>query len=466
MKLDYYQEKAASSLYGNSIIIAGAGSGKTTTLLGKIEKLMQKGVEENEILVISFTNESVNNFKNKCKYSVDIFTFHKAAIKLGKINRDILDGEYILEDVIMRVLGNIPDKLKKYLYKSQHSIFDIYTEKKYNEYINNKNSDSILSNIKSIIKIAKTNNINIEKIDSSKFSKKEIIILYICKVCLEQYNNYLKSNNVIDFDDMIIEATKNINDRICLKKYKYIMVDEYQDISKIRLDFLKSIVEYSKANLTVVGDDFQSIFGFSGSNLELFYNFSKYFSNVKVFKIINTYRCPQKLITKAGKFIMKNKSQIKKELISSNKTNNCLKKIYTKKFRLDNFLNKYIHNKKSILILSRNNFDINKYCNKKLIIKESYVYLNGKKMDNIRFMSIHSSKGLESDIVIILNLSDEKNGFPSLKRNHIGEKILDYKEKIKYAEERRLFYVALTRAKEKVYLIVDQEHPSRFIKEI
>lgn len=114
MKPDQDQEIAAKYIDNHSLIIAGAGTGKTTTLLYKIEYLIKKGIKENEILVISFTNETVNNFINKCKYKVDVYTFHKLANIIINSNKDIV-GQEILEDCIRTYFKNIPKKLKQKL---------------------------------------------------------------------------------------------------------------------------------------------------------------------------------------------------------------------------------------------------------------------------------------------------------------------------------------------------------------
>ena len=231
---------------------------------------------------------------------------------------------------------------------------------------------------------------------------------------MNNYNNYLDKENLIDFDDLIIKATNNVKN----KNYKHVLVDEYQDISKIRLEFLKEIVKNNNSILTAVGDDFQSIYGFSGSNINLFYKFQNEFNNSKIFYINNTYRCPQEIVNKAGKFIMKNPNQIKKELISSNKKRNVIHKLYYKnKIKIFNkLIFKYINSNKTLLFLSRNNYDINSYLNHNIKFIDSCLSYNNKIYSNIRFLTIHKSKGLEADIVIILNLTNKSDGIPSKKK--------------------------------------------------
>jgi len=465
MKLDKDQEKAIKCIKNHSIIIAGAGCGKTTTLIGKVDYLIKNHVKENEILVLSFTNEAVNNFIQKCKYKINVSTFHKTALMFINNEYEIAD-EYIIEDVINSFLENISNKLKNKLFHIWYK-YKKYSKENYKEFINDESSSSIKTIIKSSCKLIKTNNIDINKINANKFTREEFILLYIIKNVIDIYNNTLKENNLIDFDDMIIMATKNLINKKVFSHYKHVLVDEYQDISMIRLNFLKALIKSNDSILTAVGDDFQSIYQFSGSNISLFTNFDKYFKNAEKFFITNTYRCPYKIIKLSSKFILKNKNQIKKELTAINKNKCIYKKIYTSNHKKALYkLLKKIDLNKSILILSRNTFDINNYLSKEIKHKDGKIIIKNKIYKNINFMTIHKSKGLEADIVIVLNLTSNYNGLPSKKTNKLFEKLLSYHEPIKYAEERRLFYVALTRTKSDLYLIIDRNNSSVFINEV
>ena len=467
MTIDKDQEVAAKCLNNNSLIISGAGCGKTTTLIRKIKNLIESGVKQNEILVISFTNETVKSFINKCSYNIDVYTFHKLSLKYINNELDIAPEE-LLDSIIQRTLHKLPKKLKLKLYNIFNRKIIKYDENKYIKFINSKKSDSIFSCIKSIIMTIESENININSLKSNKYNKNEILLLYITKIISNIYNKEKRDNNLIDFDDMIKEATINLNSSFVKCNYKYILVDEYQDISKIRLDFLKALINTSGAILTAVGDDFQSIYGFSGSNIKLFYSFKNDFNNTKIFYIRKTYRCPRNIINLSGTFIMKNKNQMKKELISNINNEGKIKFIHTFKPQkmFMKIINKFIIDNKTTFILSRNNFDINKYTNNKIKFENSYLIYKGITYKNIRFLTIHKAKGLEADNVMIINMTKGPNGLPSLKKNNIIEKIKNYEENIKYAEERRLLYVAMTRSRRNLFFLVDQNSKSVFIKEI
>ena len=464
--LDNEQLLASNYLENHSIIIAGAGSGKTTTLIKKVENIINSGVKESEILVLSFTNENVNNFIKKCKYNIEVKTFHKAAFKYVGNNYEVADDN-IIDGIIDNYLNNIPTELKKRIFYIKNKKYLKFTNQKYIGLIKDESCNSIFKIIKNTCKIVKTNNINIDKINSNKFNNDEIILLYISKKILSIYNKELKDNKLLDFDDIILKATNNLKNSMYETEYKHILVDEFQDISKIRLDFLKALINRSNAILTVVGDDWQSIYRFSGSNIKIFHDFKKEFPNSKKFYITNTYRCPKNLVKISSKFILKNKYQTAKKLVSHNNTKSKIRKIY--QLNCKNklyYLIKKIATNKSVLILSRNTFDIKKFISNKLKYENNTIILDNIKRENIKYMTLHSSKGLEADIVIILNLSSDKDGLPGNKEIELYNKIIDIKEPIKNAEDRRLFYVGLTRSKSDVFLFIDPKKPSIFIRDI
>lgn len=468
MKLDKEQEEAANYTDRNSIIIAGAGTGKTTTLLKKIDVLVKMGVKEKNILVISFTNETVNNFRTKCAFNIDVYTFHKIAMILSNNTRDIIDNEFLLNDLIKNYLLNTNIKVKKNIFHYYNGITSMYTEKKYLKMLENDGYNSVIKEIFRIITYAKCNKLDLGKVEIKKFLSVEKLLLYIALKIVKEYNQILNENNFCDFDDLIINATNQLQEKKANHYYKYILVDEFQDISLIRLEFLQELVRLNNSILTVVGDDFQSIYGFSGSNISLFYNCDKYFPDVKKFFIRTTYRCPQEVVSKAGKFIMKNNLQIKKNLTSNNQNKGVIHKLYynNKKKSFKKLLTKLLAKNKSVLIISRNNYDIYNYIDNSIEFKNGYLIYKKNEYKNIRFMSIHSSKGLEADIVVILNLSNSLNGLPSKKMSNLLSKTFPNDEKYPFAEERRLFYVALTRCRNDIYLLIDINSPSRFVREI
>lgn len=362
--------------------------------------------------------------------------------------------------------GTILDKLKKELelYNVKFNKMDVNEiYKVITTYENNLELESFVELIKKFILMFKNNNYTIDEFEvfkknaEIKNNKRNKLLLVILKEIYEIYQKELKQIPGIDFQDMINLAIKKLKELKSEKKISYIIVDEFQDISYNRYMLLKTLKEKTNAKLITVGDDWQSIYRFTGSDLDIFVNYNKYFKDSKKLIINNTYRNDQELINIAGKFIMKNtKGQIKKELKAKHSTYHPIR-IYI----CDNIINgveKSIEDLtklgcKEICILGRNNNDKNKVQN----------FIN----NNIKFNTVHSSKGLEYESVIVCNLTNSLAGFPNKMSD---DPILDYvtrtKEDYLYEEERRLFYVALTRTKSYCFLIVPKNNESVFAIEL
>lgn len=431
------QLEAVKSLE-NTLVVAGAGSGKTFTIVNKIKYLLDNNIyKENELLIISFTNESVNDLKRKIDYDLDIMTFHKLAITLIN-NPDMkISNEYYLKFIINEYFNSYG----KYNKKQNKLIKRILQE---------MDIDNLKKLIFTFINLYKSNYNDINYL-LNLYQKSHFINKIYFKIILEIYHIYnqeIESSNLYDFNDMIKIATNNINNNIIKTNYKYIIIDEFQDTSLNRFKLIDAIMKQNNAKIFVVGDDYQSIYRFSGCNLDIFLNFNKLVSNLNIINLDYNYRNPKEIIDVANSFIMKNKNQIKKETICLKNINKPIKICFYKNKRtaIEKIL-KYIDTK--YLILGRNNKD--------------------KDLFNVQdkpFLTIHKSKGLEEDNIILINLTNNNNSLPSKIKNHkIINKLIktDY---YPYEEERRLFYVALTRTRNNIYLLVPKSNYSIFIKEL
>lgn len=477
--LDNQQIKAATSNFTHSIIVAGAGSGKSTTMIGKIKFLINNlNIKPKEILCISFTNESASNLKNNikqnCNLDLEVCTFHKLALSILRANKNdcqLIDSNlmnYIINEYF-ETTHNINIR-KNVIYFLKNKYYSL-NEKLYKNLLASNEIKSLKKLIIKFLNLYKSKYESFEEILKWFYTNKNYKETAFFNIIITIYYLYeleKKSQNLIDFDDLILIATNIIKTGGIINNYKYIIIDEFQDTSINRFNLIKAILNRNNSIITVVGDDFQSIYRFSGCTLEFFLNFQKEFKNIKTLKIENTYRNSQELIDIASDFIMKNPKQITKNLKSNKKLEIPLKIIYEKENSLFNLL--YYLNKtnfKNILILGRNNFDINKYLNKNFKMdKDGNITFSKYQNLNIRFLSIHKSKGLEADICIILNMTSNKLGFPNQIEDHKILKYVNTCDKYPFEEERRLFYVALTRTKNFVYLLTHKNNPSIFIKEI
>lgn len=437
IELDNDQKEAVYTNEKNVLVLAGAGSGKTLTIEAKIDYLINElNIKEDEILCLSFTNETVDNLKKRIKYNISIFTFHKLAIEIIKDYKNVYLApsdylNYIINEIFLSIIGNIDDKTLNYF--------------------NNT--------ISSFINVLKVNNLGIDKINKI-IKKNRIKILELIKRIYLIYQEELYSSGMIDLNDLIVLATSLIKEKGLKKYYKYIIVDEFQDISITRLELLKELINSCNSFLFAVGDDYQSIYKFAGSRLSIITRFKKYFGYTKTIKIKNTYRNSKELIKVSTDFIKKNKNQVRKRITSNKSLYKPIKIIYYSK-NIAVKIKKILDLEKRFLILGRNNNDINSIIDNDITMNNNIIKYKGKEF---RYMTIHKSKGLEEENIIIINLTGGKFGFPS--RISSLNSLIEEKEKTKFEEERRLFYVALTRTKNYIYLFVDKNNPSIFVKEI
>lgn len=303
------------------------------------------------------------------------------------------------------------------------------------------------------------------KFKSSKDWVRIEATIQLFKPIYKAYQQELQSTNNIDFDDMIIRAIEYVESGRYQSPFLYLLVDEFQDISDNRARLLKALIaQQAHASLFCVGDDWQSIYRFSGSDVSLTKNFEANFGTTATSILDKTFRFNNKIGEVASRFITQNPDQIKK-LIQSHTLidTNTISIIKTNKSEIGldaalNAISLKTANTTSIFLLGR--FSFNQPKNLSVLKKKFSKF-------KIDFMTVHSSKGKEADYVIVLDLIKGNHGFPSEKTSHpLLELLLPKVESYKFAEERRLFYVALTRARHHVYLITDANKPSSFIREL
>ena len=329
------------------------------------------------------------------------------------------------------------------------------------------------------------------------FSKdRTIAFLKIVEEIYNDYEAYLLKIKKIDFNDMINKASDCIVKNGLDLPYKYIIVDEYQDTSFTRYNLLRNICDSIGAKIMVVGDDWQSIYSFSGCDVNIFTKFDNFFDVCETRYIEKTYRNSQQLIDASSNFVMKNPDQTRKELKSSKSLkypiklvnfDNDFDEILKFELIIKNIINQSTFKNKKILILGRNNKDIfnllknfnveNEYGKRKFEIlgdedklrRNKFVKIVYRESPdvNIEYRTVHQSKGLECDNVILINLKNWKAGFPN---KMVDDPVLNFVKRngdsFSYAEERRLFYVALTRTKNNVYLLTPYFKSSVFVQEL
>ena len=290
---------------------------------------------------------------------------------------------------------------------------------------------------------------------------------------VDDYTDLLTKNKHIDFDDMIGKAINYVSSGRFRSPWRFILVDEFQDISDPRARLIQSLKDsVANCSLFCVGDDWQAIYRFTGSDLRFTTGFEAYFGATKTTALDLTFRFNNSIADVASKFVLQNPSQLKKVL----DTHTTVSRPAVSLMRADNRRNDDGPDARLLAILARIN----------TIAEEgSSVYLLGRygfnlpdnrelgqlnaqyAMLNISAFTVHSSKGKEADYIVMLGLEKGKHGFPSQKVTHpLHEALLPKIEPFPFAEERRLFYVAITRAKQRSYLIADMAVASDFVIEL
>lgn len=312
----------------------------------------------------------------------------------------------------------------------------------------------------------------------------------VAETVYELYQDRLKRDGCIDFADMINLAAEKVEQTNGRLPWRYVVVDEYQDTSIGRCRLVRAILKNTGARLFCVGDDWQSIFRFAGSDLHLFTEFGEQFGRHVELKIENTYRNAQDLIDVAGKFVLANPRQKPKSLNSSQR---CPDPVVCVRYAggdprrtpaevgeaivkvLADIRKRSKQAVTSVLLLGRTRYDeqqvkmaIGKNGRPLFSSRGCGVYVaEGYPTFVFRFLTVHKAKGLEADEVIVLNCANDQLGFPNqIADDPILNLVMSTPDDFPYAEERRLFYVAMTRTKHKTYLLVPKECPSPFVEEL
>lgn len=427
------------------------------------------GVDENSLVPAWFAKDKNITYEEANRIYNDGITWKKAAHeKYGTQLLVTSSADFRYADIKDKLRTLLKDAGVPIHEKTDKELYDLIIPK------GSKQEKALIRLIATFITLIKSNCKSIDEVtNQTKYASDErsyFIIKNIFTPVYEHYTNILQDRNQIDFTDAIIQATE-----ICknsqVVEYDYIIVDEFQDISIDRYNFLKVLRKGNpQAKLYCVGDDWQSIYRFSGSDMALFNQFADYFGATEINKIETTYRFGEPLVSLSSNFIQRNKTQIQKNIHPFN--SEIKTELLFCPYDKENYCNileqivASIPSDKSIFMLGRYSFDDYYISNKFQSIKEGsrfYYVIGGRK---IEFLTAHKSKGLEADFVILLQCNKDTYGFPSLVSDDpVLNYVLTKSDRFPYGEERRLFYVAITRAKIKTIVLYDESTPSVFVEE-
>lgn len=423
---------------------------------------------------------------------------YQAGIKwkreLHKKQKTVLIETYSYEMKERTLLRNLKDKLEAagvvVKPKSKDEIWKIIKDVAPDEV------DGIIELFATFITLMKSNNYTVPEVrernettGDTLLKERNSIFLDLIEPLISSYQCLLNGRNEIDFSDMINHAAHLIRKNKYQAKFKYVIIDEFQDISIGRFRLVQAVLQQNPECKTFcVGDDWQSIYRFTGSDISLFRYFEKHFGYTEKSKIETTYRFGNPVIETTSGFIMKNPFQESKSLKSkdANKaTNYGISSTVNQKYDSTEALllalkdlvaSDHFADKRDVLLLGRYNFDLKRYKSIPKLLKIdlnnkriTYYFQNGsgKQQLEMRFLSAHRAKGLEADVVILLNSFTGKYGLPSgMADDKVLNMLLSEGDDYEHGEERRLFYVAMTRARHMTYVITNAYDKSPFIGEI
>ncbi len=427
------------------------------------------GVDEHGLVPIWFAKDRGITYEEANQKYNDGITWKKAAHeKFGTKLLTTSSADFHYSD--------IREKLKTLLEKADVSIQEKTDAELYDMVLppNSKHEKAFIRLVVTFVTLIKSSCKSVDEVlrqtKNAGDERSTFIIKNIFQPVYKRYIEELANINQIDFTDAILQATD-----ICRSshpvKYDYIIVDEFQDISVDRYNFLKVLREGNPpAKLYCVGDDWQSIYRFSGSDMALFNQFSDYFGQTEINKIETTYRFGEPLVSLSSQFIQRNEAQIKKNIHPFNpQVKTELQFCDYERRDYCNVIGQLVASiplDKSVFLLGRYSFDDYYLSFMYKFVKEGnrFFYIIGDR--KIEFLTVHKSKGLEADYVIILQCNKDTYGFPSLVSDDpVLNYVLTKSDQYPYGEERRLFYVAITRAKVKTYILYGRRFPSVFVDE-
>lgn len=477
--MNYSQQLAVLHNNDQNLILAGAGSGKTSVLMARVSYLLQSHLAQpDQILLVAFGREAAQEMRDRLERKlgktadeISVLTFHQLGLQILKETEIQPPKLSPLATESSQKTGWCIEWLKKHwMTPTNFKRWQKHLSKWPIAYLK---GDEELGSQSENPKLIAWLEQQLDQLIATGLSKKAIqekIIdesdytrlnseLALCWPCYQAWQKMLKDNDQIDFTSMITNATKRVSSRKFSSPWKFIMVDEYQDISPDRLALVQSLCEQkgNTASLFAVGDDWQSIYQFTGSDVDLTTEFGQRFPDSSIHLLDTTYRFSDKLLEVSSDFIQTNPTQLTKE-IKSHKSVKQKVVVVEHGNRVEKILddlNSKAKVTKSVLLLGRNHY------HKPELFDDWRKRFSNLSLD---YMTCHASKGKEADFVIIVNADEGQ--FPAKRKFvHLNDALTSGTDTYPHAEERRLFYVAMTRAKVKVW-VTYQSSPSPFVLEL
>lgn len=465
----------------HNLVLAGAGSGKTSVLTARVAYLLQSHqARDEEILMLAFGREAADELRQRLRDKIglaaektNVSTFHQLGLSIvNQVEETPVEISPMALDDKLRMAWCVDWLKKHWMTPTNFKRWQKHLSKWPIAYLTG--DDELGSHAENPKLLSWLEN-QVSQLAALGIGKKEVqerlveladytrlnSELALCWPCYTAWQKMLKESNQIDFPTMISRATRYVEQGKFVSPWRFIMVDEYQDISPDRLALVEALSQRTNkqpgASLFAVGDDWQAIYKFAGASVDLTTGFQARFTHSTVHQLDTTYRFNNMIGEVANRFIQQNPIQLKKQLNSFKQQKQ--KAVYTAPSnsveKILDQLNRQSKGNKSVLLLGRNHYHKPDLCDDWI---KRFTQLD------IRFMTCHASKGKEADYVIILCVDEGQ--FPAKKKQlHLNNALTLSSDDFAYADERRLFYVALTRAREKVW-ITHNGSGSGFVQEL
>ena len=359
--------------------------------------------------------------------------------------------------------------VKNRLPANYHKTVSLTYKEEFNGY--HENVKDFVTQIMRITDMIKVENTDLKKVlhDARQDQHERVRNFYELAIpIVEKYINYCTDKSFLDFNDLISRSTSLFQNHEDIankykSKYQYILVDEFQDVNNLQVELIKLLLS-DQTQMFCVGDDWQSIYGFRGSNVSYIVDFENHFPNAKVVKLNLNYRSTQNIVGASNEVIKHNKFKVEKEIHSSKKSEH---KIVVYSGSSDDENIQFCFDKvRELLDGGLTNDDI-LFLYRRSKMFSPYFFRFKNEGIKVQGKTIHAAKGLEAKVVFILGLSEGNGGFPDIwLEDRIFQVIKKANHDLLLEEERRLFYVAITRAKDKLFLITEKGNESSFLKEI
>ncbi|OBT13686.1 DNA helicase IV [Vibrio sp. UCD-FRSSP16_10] len=474
------QQKAVLLNNDHNLILAGAGTGKTSVLMARVAYLLQSHqVQAEEIALLAFGKDAASEMSERLSnkigvtsQKVNVSTFHKMALQIiqqvegqpAKVSSLAYEAKQKQQWCAMWLKGHWTNATNFKRWEKHLSLWPIAFLKGDieldSQYENPKLIAWLDQQVDQLCTMGVTKkSIQQQLVDHPEYSRLNSELQLVWP-CYQAWKQYLKDQGELDFHSMIEKATDYVTKNRFKAPWRAIMVDEYQDISPARLALIEALInqpsEQGRRSLFAVGDDWQSIYQFAGSDVNLTTRFVERFPYATTHYLDTTYRFNSQIADIAGEFILQNPHQLKKTLTAHKQQKQKAVSV-VKESKLQNTLQRINNTPKplSVLVLGRTHKDEPSQLKQ---WQNEYTHLQ------LSFMTCHASKGKEADVVLIMGVNE--NNFPQKERApHLDVALKSTNESFPFAEERRLFYVALTRAKQEVVVSYDLQ-PSVFATEL